>query len=243
MKNEKIKIENKKDFNKFREEFWKKKGNKEPLGFGIGIADLNENEEIIDIWYPVINYLDNYGAAAVLQYVLGSEGGTISEKNYNKIMDMFFPFLKEENHKNINLLKKIRNTFLRKDIKVIVTFLPNNSPPQNIENIYLKLHIALSKKIPFEEFNFQGADTFLKNLAWTTKGPKTEQDLIKNKILFNDFLKIHYKGKFGEDRLTSIYHPEFSRMDSREFQKMSVCLFPSLERDRFWQDGVIKKFI
>ena len=60
-------VETKEDFKKFIAEITSQKGYKEPMAFGIARVNRGQknSEKILQATYPVINWNENFGSAAI----------------------------------------------------------------------------------------------------------------------------------------------------------------------------------
>ncbi|MCW1644174.1 tetrahydrodipicolinate N-succinyltransferase N-terminal domain-containing protein, partial [Campylobacter jejuni] len=80
----------------------------------------------------------------------------------------FKPFLEEDGHQNIDLLKIIKDKF--KDDNFLLFVFLKIKEPLSVESIYLKLYL-LSTKVPLRSINLNGAFGLLSNVAWSDDKP------------------------------------------------------------------------
>ena len=195
------KIETKEDFAKFVEKFQKRKGYKNPLGFGIAVVDrgqLNE-KKILQATYPVVNWDENFGSAAIFLSALQECGEevdfskseqifNISKKFLKKSLKAFAPFKEEatgEKHKNIQVINYLYHMLLDEEIDIDnykVVFIFKDDTPKSVESVYLKLYALSLGKAPLRTLNLNGAFGILPNVAWSGNTPIELDWLRENEI-------------------------------------------------------------
>ncbi len=195
------KIQTKEDFSKFVEEFQNIKEYRKPLGFGIARVDrgqLNE-EKILQATYPIINWNENFGSAAVFLSALkeceeeidfseSEQVFSISKKFLKKSLKAFAPFENEatgEKHKNIQVIQYLYQLFDDEDINknnYKIVFLFEDDAPKSVEAVYLKLYALSLGKAPLRSINLNGAFGVLPNVAWSGNTPIELEWLRANEI-------------------------------------------------------------
>ena len=88
-----------------------------PLAFAVGIGTLNRQGKILEVFYPVPNYKENFRTAAVLATITGHTGNTnahyrISKEMMDQALELFRPFLDEPGHANVEWLRELQNSDL-----------------------------------------------------------------------------------------------------------------------------------
>ncbi len=195
------KIKTKEDFTKFVEKFQSKKGYKNPLGFGIAAVDrgqLNE-DKILQATYPVVNWDENFGSAAVFLAALEECGEEVDFSKSEQVFDVnkkflkkslkaFAPFEEEANgekHKNIQVIKYLYHMLDDEEIDendYRVVFIFEDDAPKSVESVYLKLYALSSGKAPLRSLNLNGAFGILPNVAWSGNTPIELDWLRENEI-------------------------------------------------------------
>ena len=195
------KIKTKEDFSKFVEKFQSRDGYKNPLGFGIAAVDrgqLNE-EKILQATYPVVNWNENFGSAAlflaaleecaeVIDFGKSEQVFNVSKKFLKKCLKAFAPFEEEaegEKHKNIQVIKYLYHMFDDEEVEESdykVVFIYKDDAPKSVESVYLKLYALSLGKASLRSLNLTGAFGILPNVAWSGNTPIELDWLRENEI-------------------------------------------------------------
>ncbi len=193
------------------------KGYKKPLAFGIARVDLGQlnHDKVLQATYPVINWNENYGTAAVFIRSLIETGINVSFDDSEfvspvtpEFVDTALGYFGEDliaeaigdKHKNIQVLKTLKNIF-EKDFfdNYRVCFLFEDESPKSVEAVYLKLYALSTRKAKLRSVNLNGAFGILTNCAWVGNVP-IELDYLKaNEIelkLKDAFPEVEYVDKF-----------------------------------------------
>ncbi len=184
------KIENSEDFKALIEETKKMKGYKEPVGFGIARVDRGQKntEKILQATYPVINWNENFGSAAVFVAALKESGiyadfsgdeyiAPVSADFIKHAMHIFAPYIDEafgDAHKNVQVIKYLNELFASEMVDATsykIVFLYADAPAQSVETVYLKLYALSLAKVPLRGVNLNGAFGILENVAWSGNMP------------------------------------------------------------------------
>ncbi len=187
MANEKIK--DTEGFKAYVSEVESQNGYRKPVGFGICRVDRGQKnrDKILQAVYPLINWNENFGSAAVLIGALQECGKTVdfaaSEQVFDvtdelivKALNAFAPFVCEaegEKHKNVQVmttLAGIAEAEMLEDLYKVV-FLFEDAAPQSVEAVYLKLYALSTGKAPLRGVNLNGAFGILHNCAWFGNEP------------------------------------------------------------------------
>jgi 2,3,4,5-tetrahydropyridine-2-carboxylate N-succinyltransferase len=180
------KIETVEDFKALITEIKSIDGYKEPIGFGICKIDRGQlnSEKVLQATYPVTNWNENFGSAAIFAKALidsgvevdfsGSEFVTKATKKFAKnARKMFTPYLKEavgDAHKNVQVIKLLKE-LLNEDFEYSVTFIFEDDAPKSVEAVYLKLYALSLGKAKLRSLNLNGAFGLLTNCAWLGNTP------------------------------------------------------------------------
>ena len=195
------KIKTKEEFAKFVEKFQSRDGYKNPLGFGIAAVDRGQlnDEKILQATYPVVNWNENFGSAAVFLAALEECGEAVdftkseqvfdvSKKFLKKSLKAFAPFEEEaegDKHKNIQVVKYLYHMLFDEDVDVDnykVVFIFEDDSPKSVESVYLKLYALSLGKAPLRSLNLNGAFGILPNVAWSGNTPIELDWLRENEI-------------------------------------------------------------
>ncbi|MDD3441933.1 tetrahydrodipicolinate N-succinyltransferase N-terminal domain-containing protein [Sulfurimonas denitrificans] len=193
-------------------------GYKEPLAFGVCRVDMGQLnlEKTLQATYPVINWNENFGSAAIFIKALQEQGVEIdftqSEVicNINKAflkscLNAFSPYSEEaygDAHKNIQVISALYNqiaTSGSKDGEFKVTFIFADEPLKSVEATYLKLYALSQAKVEIRSINLNGAFGALPNVAWSNGKPLELDYLREFEIelkLANEYPHIEFVDKF-----------------------------------------------
>ncbi|MDO4674632.1 tetrahydrodipicolinate N-succinyltransferase N-terminal domain-containing protein [Campylobacter sp.] len=203
-------ISTKEDFLLFVKQIEQKTNYKKPIAFGIARLDrgqLNKNK-ILQASFALVNYEENHASAAIMMEALMRRGVGIdfdrSElvqvlrlEDVDFALACFNPFLEEDGHKNIDLLKIIKDKF--KDDEFALVCLFGDYAPLSVEAVYLKLYLLSSKKVAPRSLNLNGAFALLHNAAWSGDEPIELDYLRKNEMrlkMSKQYPKIDFVDKF-----------------------------------------------
>lgn len=189
-------VKTKQDFDEIVSKIQAKKFYKQPLGFGIARVDRGQlnSQKILQANFALINWKENYKTAAVFLQVLKTlevEFNTSSELIYTidkkfikQALKYFKPFVEEKNHKNIDVLKYLKevanNDGLGKNYQLVMIF--DDEKPKSVQCVYLKLYALSLKKAKLRSLNLDGAFGVLENVAWSMNMPIELEWLRENEI-------------------------------------------------------------
>jgi len=176
------------DFKAFTEKVSSKDSYTKPLAFGLGIR-RQKNGKTLDVLYPLINWNENFGTAAVFIEELGinsNENGffELSGRKLTACLDYFTPFFDDgKEHKNIDILKtaieaskNTGNKYCEVDAGVYFLF-DDSKAVSSPEEGYFKLQAMSQRQVKPHEICFDGIFGILNNVAWTNYGPILPNDL------------------------------------------------------------------
>jgi len=172
-------------------------GYREPIAFGIARVDRGQvsAELVLQANYALINWMENYGSAAVCIKALVEAGtevdfaadeftATINDRFVDNAMAAFAPYLAEatgEAHRNVQVIKALAATEdIAKDFRI--TFLFADAGPKSVESVYLKLYALSQGKVPLRGIVLDGAFGVLPNVAWVGNKPYELAYLRANEI-------------------------------------------------------------
>ena len=179
-------IHDKQEFTTFVENVKKIKNYIDPIGFAIARIDKGQinSEKILQASYPVVNWKENYGSAAVFISALIDSGieidfsksefvATVTKEFLKNCIDKFNPFLKEakdDAHKNVQVIKYLNEQSDLNDLFRVV-FVFDDVAPKSVEVVYLKLYALSLAKANLRSLNLDGAFGILENVAWSGNTP------------------------------------------------------------------------
>jgi 2,3,4,5-tetrahydropyridine-2-carboxylate N-succinyltransferase len=193
------------------------KGYRKPLAFGIARVDLGQlnHDKVLQATYPVINWNENFGSAAVFIRSLIECGVDINFEDSEFVAPISKDFVDTalnyfgeeliaeavgEKHKNIQVLKVLKDIFEEEDYdNYRICFLFEDAAPKSVEAVYLKLYALSTRKVPLRSINLNGAFGVLHNAAWVGNVPIELEYLRAHEIemkLRDSFPEIEYVDKF-----------------------------------------------
>ncbi|MFT7002735.1 MAG: 2,3,4,5-tetrahydropyridine-2-carboxylate N-succinyltransferase [Sulfurimonas sp.] len=193
-------------------------GYKNPLAFGICRVDLGQLnvEKSLQATYPLINWNENFGSAAVFIKALADQGTEVDFNESEVVCDInaeflrsclnaFTPYADEafgDAHKNIQVVSALYNQIMNSgslEGEFKVTFIFEDEDLKSVEATYLKLYALSQAKVALREINLNGAFGALPNVAWSNGQPIELEYLREFEIelkLANDYPHIDFVDKF-----------------------------------------------
>ncbi|MEA2049491.1 MAG: tetrahydrodipicolinate N-succinyltransferase N-terminal domain-containing protein [Campylobacterota bacterium] len=163
---------------------------KNPIGFGIARIDRGQlnSDKILQATYPVVNWNENFGSAAIFMDAFKTAGIEIDTTKSELVLNItddfltncieafrpYIPEAKGEEHKNVQLISTL-STLPRElgltadDFKVVFIF--EDANPASVESAYLKLYALSTNKAELRKINLNGAFGLLHNVAWVGNTP------------------------------------------------------------------------
>jgi 2,3,4,5-tetrahydropyridine-2-carboxylate N-succinyltransferase len=190
---------------------------RKPLAFGIARVDFGQlnHDKVLQATYPVINWNENFGSAAVFIRSLIETGVEINFEESEFVAPVTKEFVDTalsyfgddlvaeavgEKHKNIQVLKVLKELFEDDDYdNYRICFLFEDTNPKSVEAVYLKLYALSQRKVPLRSINLNGAFGVLHNCAWMGNVPIELDYLRANEIelkLKDAYPEIEYVDKF-----------------------------------------------
>ncbi|MCD6174047.1 MAG: tetrahydrodipicolinate N-succinyltransferase N-terminal domain-containing protein [Sulfurimonas sp.] len=193
-------------------------GYRDPLAFGIARIDLGQlnAEKSLQATYPLINWDENFGSAAIFIRALEEQGVKVDFTQSEVVCNInleflraclaaFTPYSEEaygDAHKNIQVISALyaqimNNGSLENEFKV--TFIFDDAPLQSVEASYLKLYAISQAKVHLREINLNGAFGALPNVAWSDGQPIELDYLREYEIelkLANEYPHVDFVDKF-----------------------------------------------
>ena len=193
-------------------------GYKDPLAFGICRVDLGQLnvEKSLQATYPLINWDENFGSAAIFISALAEQGIEVDFNETEVVcninaaflkacLNAFTPYADEAHgsaHKNIQVVSALYNQIMSNgslEGEFKVTFIFEDAPLKSVEASYLKLYAISQAKVPLRDINLNGAFGALPNVAWSNGQPIELDYLREFEIelkLANEYPHIDFVDKF-----------------------------------------------
>ena len=194
------------------------KGYKDPLAFGICRVDLGQLnvEKSLQATYPLINWDENFGSAAIFIQALAEQGIEVDFTQNEFVCNINIEFLKSclnaftpysdeahgDAHKNIQVISSLYSQIISNgsfEGEFKVTFLFEDGACESVEATYLKLYALSQSKVGLRELNLNGAFGALPNVAWSNGQPIELDYLREFEIelkLANEYPHIDFVDKF-----------------------------------------------
>ncbi len=174
---------------------------RDPLGFGIARVDRGQlnPDKILQATFPVVNWNENNGSAAVFLNALKEAGCDVdtskselvcevSDEFLTMALDSFRPYIPEakgQEHRNVQVISQLASLpadsgFTANDYKVVFIFEDTNA--QSTESAYLKLYALSTGKAALRSLNLDGVFGKLHNCAWIGNEPVELDWLRENEI-------------------------------------------------------------
>ena len=163
---------------------------KNPIGFGLAKIDRGQlnSDKILQATYPVVNWNENFGSAAIFMDALKNAGIEVDTTSSEAVCDInddfvvncieafrpYIPEAKGDDHKNVQLVNTLsalpRELGLSaSDYKMVFIF--EDDAPKSVEAVYLKLYALSLGKAQLRQINLNGAFGLLHNVAWEGNNP------------------------------------------------------------------------
>ena len=184
-----IKVENVEEFKALIEKTEKIEGYRKPIGFGIARVDRGQlnSDKILQANFPVINWGENFGSAAVFVAALKESGVEVDFSKSEFVCDVekkfvknaykaFTPYMNEASgdaHKNVQVISALnwirKSDRFKDDYRIVFIF--EDDALKNVEAVYLKLYALSTGKAALRSLNLNGAFGVLENVAWSMGVP------------------------------------------------------------------------
>ena len=193
-------------------------GYKDPLAFGICRVDLGQLnvEKTLQATYPLINWNENFGSAAIFIKALAEQGIEVDFNESEVVCNINVEFLKSclnaftpyadeahgDAHKNIQVVSALYNQIMSNgslEGEFKVTFIFADEALKSVEATYLKLYAISQAKVELRSINLNGAFGALPNVAWSNGEPIELDYLREFEIelkLANEYPHIDFVDKF-----------------------------------------------
>jgi len=193
-------------------------GYRDPLAFGIARVDLGQLnvDKSLQATYPIINWDENFGSAAIFIKALSEQGVNIDFSQSEVVCNINLDFLRSclnaftpysdeafgDAHKNIQVVSALYTQLIESGMvegEYKVTFIFDDTPVKSVEAAYLKLYAISLAKVGLREICLDGAFGALPNVAWS-QGQPIELDYLREfeieLKLANEYPHIDFIDKF-----------------------------------------------
>jgi 2,3,4,5-tetrahydropyridine-2-carboxylate N-succinyltransferase len=193
-----------------------------PIAYGFGIARCSEDgSQILDTYFPVVNFGANFGVAAVagklLEVMAKKRNGSVEvdEIMLRRLNGLLSPFAGEKGHPNVEALQFLQGmTQSLRNVKAIATFIYDvDSEICDTPDAYFRLHLLSHRLVKPHGIGLKGLFAHLPNVAWTNEGPIAISELPQrrhNSMLAGRELLVHSVDKFP--RMTDYVVPSGVRI-------------------------------
>jgi len=163
---------------------------KDPLAFGICRIDFGQlnSDKVLQATYPLINWNENFGSAAVFIEALSEQGITVDSSENEVICNVNLAFLESclnaftpysdeaygDAHKNIQVISALYNILKEsgaREGEYRIVFIFADEAVKSVEAAYLKLYALSLAKVELRSINLNGAFGALPNCAWADGNP------------------------------------------------------------------------
>lgn len=163
-------------------------GYKPPAAFAVGLATIGPGSKVLDVRFPVVNFEQNWGSAAVLAHVTGYREGTatydLSRQDLQDAIDTISALVadnQEAAHNNFRawkaLLRLSQSPALGGQRQLVAAFIDNRyETPLDAVDAYLRLHLLSNRKVLPNSINLAGIFPILNTAVWTNHGPFDPED-------------------------------------------------------------------
>jgi len=143
--------------------------------FAFGIATKNAQNEIIEVFYShlEIDPDPDLLTACCNELQLDSGSNISIELNAKQISALEDRLKQGEFKSSLQAIRDLSNT----EQTVVLTMLVADTPPDTVEQAYLKLHLLSYRLCKPNSLNLDGVFSVLHNLAWTNEGAIDLNDL------------------------------------------------------------------
>lgn len=193
-------------------------GYKDPLAFGICRVDLGQknSDKVLQATYPVINWNENFGSAAIFIEALREQGIAVDFSESEVVCNVTLAFLESclnaftpyadeafgDAHKNIQVISALYGQLKAEGARegeFRVVFIFDDVAIKSVEAAYLKLYAMSLAKVELRSICLDGAFGALPNVAWSDGQPIELDWLRENEIelkLANAYPHVDFVDKF-----------------------------------------------
>lgn len=179
-----------------------------PQAFGVGLATVNADGQMLDTYFSRPYYQSNFDVGALLAHFLGYTHGTHSYQVTTTLLDEVLTVLvadSGQNQASIEVLQQVRHVLQSQHVPskvAVVAFIApdeQDEGPKQVPDAYLRLHLLSHRLIKPHGIKLDGIFGVLPNVAWTSHGPISMKDLPERQhqaMLLGQYLMVHSVDKF-----------------------------------------------
>jgi len=139
--------------------------------FGLGIAETNNQDNIIDVFFP--DPMVDLGADAAS--ALNGVSGIVSNAELGELA-------KSAGQAGFDGLAALANRLSESDKSIVAVNLQDNEAPGSVAEAYLKLHMLSHRLVRPHGTNLDGIFQLLPNVAWTSEGAVDLNELAERQL-------------------------------------------------------------
>lgn len=166
------------------DELRRRPGHRDPDAFALGVATRSERSgQVLDTWFPSVNFGSNADFGAVVADVVGHEGGSatydLSAEALEELLIRCAPATGADGEEaaELEFVQRAANhrpvdSDLPTTRQVVVTFAEDLSVvAADAHDVYLRLHLLSHRLVRPNEIEMDGVFGLLSNVVWTSAGP------------------------------------------------------------------------
>ena len=147
--------------------------------YGIGIGTRNSKQQIIEVYFAVLDINPHKDLAAALVNNFHLDDKNTSIEISAQQLSAFSECLSDAGHEE---LKGQLKTLQQSTQPLVLTVLVSDAAPESVAEVYLKLHLLSHRLCLPHSLNLTGAFGILHNIAWTSKGAIALEDLATRQL-------------------------------------------------------------
>lgn len=187
-------------------------GYERPLAFAVGVATVAPSGKVLDSAFPVVNFNENFGSAAILAEAVDHQRGTgtydLTVAALDACLAHFSAFDADgASHPNIEAVRATRDLLaspapLSGTRKAVLVFIGSlTDAPGSVSDVYFRLHLLSHRKVKPNAISLDGIFGHLNNVVWTSLGPFDPDgfDLVRARLRANGHeIRVHGIDKFPQ---------------------------------------------
>ena len=144
------------------------------LSFAFGIGTQNTQGDWLEIYYPVPLLNPDASLVDTVSKVLDAPSGNSAVSFLPEHCAALATALRAAGHEG---QAELAATLSASQRPLIATFIKSDLPPQNVPEVYLKLHLLSHRLVKPHGLDLTGMFGLLRNVAWTNEGPVDIEEL------------------------------------------------------------------
>ena len=230
-----------KEFASLVAEIETKNGYQRPAAFAVGVATVSRFGRVLDSYYPVTNLGESSAVAAVLSSLAGRKAGggsfELEPEQLDEAIKLLAPCETDgQADFNVRALQMALAALSQDDSafhsqrsrRAVVSFIGDLADqPEDVADIYLRLHLLSQRKIQPHGCNLENIFGILPNVVWSNRGPfdSEEFELTRAELIGKGIeLKVRSVDKFP--RMTDYVVPSGVRIANADNVRLGAHLAP-----------------